>query len=129
MQYTLGVDIGGTFTDFSLINADGEITLWKEASTLSNPTQAIKKGVQALADLGDESLSEFLSKLDLFVHGQTITFFVIQRNGPKTALLCTDGFRDIIHFRDGFKPGVTTSNYNLLKTLFPDICAFLSRRG
>ena len=105
MQYTLGVDIGGTFTDFSLINADGEITLWKEASTPQDPTQAIKKGVQALADLGDESLSEFLSKLDLFVHGQTIaTNTVIQRNGPKTALLCTDGFRDIIHFRDGFKP-------------------------
>ena len=105
MQYTLGVDIGGTFTDFSLINADGEIILWKEASTPQDPTAAIKQGVQALADLGGQSLSEFLGKLDLFVHGQTIaTNTVIQRNGPKTALLCTEGFRDIIHFRDGFKP-------------------------
>ena len=105
MQYTLGVDIGGTFTDFSLINADGEITLWKEASTPKDPTEAIKRGVQSLAESGGMSLSEFLGKLDLFVHGQTIaTNTVIQRNGPKTALLCTEGFRDIIHFRDGFKP-------------------------
>jgi len=105
MQYTLGVDIGGTFTDFSLIDANGEITLWKEASTPKDPTEAIKKGVQALAESGGMSLSDFLGKLDLFVHGQTIaTNTVIQRNGPKTALLCTEGFRDIIHFRDGFKP-------------------------
>ena len=39
------------------------------------------------------------------MHGQTIaTNTVIQRNGPKTAVLCTEGFRDVIHFRDGFKP-------------------------
>ena len=50
-------------------------------------------------------LSDFLGRLDLFVHGQTIaTNTVIQRNGPKTAVLCTEGFRDVIHFRDGFKP-------------------------
>ncbi|MDA0821676.1 MAG: hydantoinase/oxoprolinase family protein [Proteobacteria bacterium] len=105
MQYVLGVDIGGTFTDFSLLDGDGQIKLWKESSTPRDPAQAIQQGIRALADQSGTGLDEFLNKIDLFVHGQTIaTNTVIQRNGPKTALLCTEGFRDIIHFRDGFKP-------------------------
>ncbi|MEM7467240.1 MAG: hydantoinase/oxoprolinase family protein [Pseudomonadota bacterium] len=105
MQYVLGVDIGGTFTDFSLLDDTGKISLWKEATTPKNPSEAIQRGIRSLAEQSDVSLIDFLSRLDLFVHGQTIaTNTVIQRNGPKTALICTEGFRDTIHFRDGFKP-------------------------
>ena len=105
MQYILGVDIGGTFTDFSLLDESGHISLWKEATTPKNPSEAVQHGIRALAEQAELPLTEFLANLDLFVHGQTIaTNTVIQRNGPKTALLCTQGFRDIIHFRDGFKP-------------------------
>ncbi len=105
MQYVLGVDIGGTFTDFSLLDGDGQISLWKESTTPRDPSQAIQQGIRALAQQSGSSLEDFLQKIDLFVHGQTIaTNTVIQRNGPKAALLCTEGFRDIIHFRDGFKP-------------------------
>jgi len=105
MQYVLGVDIGGTFTDFSLLDDKGEISLWKEATTPKDPAKAVQQGVRALADQAGVTLEQFLAGLDLFVHGQTIaTNTVIQRNGPRTALLCTKGFRDIIHFRDGFKP-------------------------
>jgi len=105
MQYVLGVDIGGTFTDFSLFDDKGGITLWKEPSTPRDSSAAIRKGIAALAGQMGGDVETFLQRLDLFVHGQTIaTNTVIQRNGPKTALLCTQGFRDIIHFRDGFKP-------------------------
>ena len=105
MQYVLGVDIGGTFTDFSLLDGEGQITLWKESTTPRDPAKAIQQGIRALAEQSGTGLEEFLKKIDLFVHGQTIaTNTVIQRNGPKAALLCTEGFRDIIHFRDGFKP-------------------------
>lgn len=105
MKYVLGVDIGGTFTDFSLLDERGQISLWKEPSTPRDPARAIQQGITALASQLDDPLEAFLAKLDLFVHGQTIaTNTVIQRNGPKTALLCTEGFRDVIHFRDGFKP-------------------------
>ena len=101
----LAFDIGGTFTDFSLIDAEGKITLWKEASTPKDSKQAIIKGLNAMSENEKLPLSDFLGRLDLFVHGQTIaTNTVIQRNGPKTAVLCTEGFRDVIHFRDGFKP-------------------------
>ena len=105
MHYVLGVDIGGTFTDFSLLDKDGHIALWKEATTPNDPAEAIQRGIRALAEQAEMSLDKFLARLDLFVHGSTIaTNTVIQRNGPKTALLCTEGFRDVIHFRDGFKP-------------------------
>ena len=78
---------------------------WKEASTPKDSKQAIIKGLNAMSENEKLPLSDFLGRLDLFVHGQTIaTNTVIQRNGPKTAVLCTEGFRDVIHFRDGFKP-------------------------
>ncbi len=105
MQYILGVDIGGTFTDFSLLDGNGDITLWKESTTPRDPSEAVEKGIRALAEKTGTDLDAFLRQIDLFVHGSTIaTNTVIQRNGPKTALLCTEGFRDILHFRDGFKP-------------------------
>lgn len=105
MKQVLGVDIGGTFTDFSLLNENGQISLWKEATTPWDRAEAIRRGVLALAAQAGVSLERFLGNIDLFVHGSTIaTNTVIERNGPKTALICTEGFRDIIFFRDGFKP-------------------------
>jgi N-methylhydantoinase A len=110
MRYVLGVDIGGTFTDFSLVSEKGDITLWKEATTPKDPAQAVQQGLNSLAAGQGLALQEFLAQLDLFVHGSTIaTNTVIQRNGPKTALICTEGFRDVVYFRDGFKP----ERYNL----------------
>ena len=105
MRHILGVDIGGTFTDFSLLDDQGGIKLWKEATTPSEPGLAVQRGLTALANAQELEVDAFVKSLDLFVHGQTIaTNTVIQRNGPKTALLCTEGFRDVLYFRDGFKP-------------------------
>ena len=105
MHYVLGVDIGGTFTDFSLLDDAGEITLWKEATTPKDPSQAVQTGLKALAESHEIPIDDFVEHVDLFVHGQTIaTNTVIQRNGPKTALICTEGFRDVLYFRDGYKP-------------------------
>ena len=105
MRYILGVDIGGTFTDFSLVDERGDVTLWKEATTPKDPAMAVERGLAALAEARKLSVEKFVAGLELFVHGQTIaTNTVIQRNGPKTALVCTEGFRDVLYFRDGFKP-------------------------
>ena len=105
MPYRVGVDIGGTFTDFTIVDEAGDVTLWKEDSTPDDPTRAIQAGLSAVAlNLGLE-IPAFLGGTDLFVHGSTIaTNAVIQRSGPKIGLLCTQGFRDVIHLRDGFKP-------------------------
>ena len=50
MRHIMGVDIGGTFTDFSLIDDRGGITLWKEATTPADPGVAVQRGLEALAD-------------------------------------------------------------------------------
>src|SRR5271163_3793678 len=118
MQYKLGVDIGGTFTDFSLVDEEGNILLWKEATISDNRALAVQTGLMSLAKAKNQTLDQFLESLELFVHGSTIaTNTVIQRNGPKTALICTAGFRDVMYFRDGFKP----ERYNVRLDRAPDL--------
>jgi N-methylhydantoinase A len=105
MGYLVGIDIGGTFTDFVIIDDRGEVTLWKEDSTPDDPKAAIEKGLAALTGVLGTSMTELLSSTEAFIHGSTIaTNTLIQRNGGPVGLLCTEGFRDVLLFRDGFKP-------------------------
>jgi N-methylhydantoinase A len=104
-QLRIGVDIGGTFTDFSVLDDGGNVLLWKEESTPQAPESAIESGLDAIAGELGISVEDLLSTASLFVHGTTIgTNILIQRNGPAIGLLCTDGFRDILYYRDGHKP-------------------------
>jgi N-methylhydantoinase A len=103
--YRIGIDIGGTFTDFAVVDERESTTLWKEPSRPADPLGAILAGLEASAAQLGRSTAELLSDTRLLVHGTTIaTNTVIQRNGPRTALICTRGFRDILDFRDAFKP-------------------------
>lgn len=105
MRYAIGIDIGGTFTDFSIVDQDGEVTFWKEASTPKSPDLAVRQGLENLAAAKGLTLERFLGGVTRVVHGSTIaTNMIIQRNGPKTGLVCTEGFRDVLYFRDGYKP-------------------------
>jgi N-methylhydantoinase A len=102
-EFRVGVDIGGTFTD--LVVVEGERTLlWKQDTTPGRPEEAVQTGLtRVAADLGLD-IRELLSQVTLFVHGSTVgTNMVIQRSGPNVGLICTDGFRDVLYFRNGFK--------------------------
>ncbi len=100
----LGIDIGGTFTDFACIERSGRLTLWKEPSSPEDPQRAIFAGIEGLAEELGETPESLLAGASLVVHGTTIaTNAVIQRTGPRVALLCTEGFRDVLYFRDGYK--------------------------
>ena len=102
--YRVGIDIGGTFTDFTVIGDDGSVTLWKQATTSDDPSRAITEGLDAVSAGLGMAVTEFLPRVSLLVHGTTAgTNAVIQRNGPKVGLLATDGFRDVLYFRDAFK--------------------------
>ena len=91
----LGVDIGGTFTDVALETAEGRFT----AKILTTP-QAPEEGVLAalrsvLAEAGVEP-----GQVNLIVHGTTLaTNALIERKGASTALLTTEGFRDVLEIR------------------------------
>jgi N-methylhydantoinase A len=105
MGYRVGVDIGGTFTDITVADAEGRLTTWKQDSDPERPNRAIDLGLRAVAEELGLGFEQFLDRTQLLVHGTTIaTNTVIQRNGPRVGLLCTEGFRDVVYLRDGFKP-------------------------
>ena len=88
----LAVDIGGTFTDIVLDVGDSRITR-KVLTTPSRPEQAVLDGMRLI--LGDARLH--VSEIDVFVHGTTLaTNAIIERRGARTALVATEGFRDVL---------------------------------
>lgn len=88
------MDIGGTFTDFVLLDdASGELKLHKRATTPADPAEGALQGLEEL--LGSSGLA--LPGCSMLVHGTTlVTNAVIERRGARTALLTTRGFRDVL---------------------------------
>ena len=93
-QYRLGCDIGGTFTDFVLLNDQtGEIKTGKCLTTPQDPSDAVEEGIRAL----EATTPDFVGKLDELIHGTTLVInSIIERKGAKTGLITTKGFRDIL---------------------------------
>lgn len=103
-QYRLGIDAGGTFTDFVLADRDGTIHLFKALSTPDEPTVAIGNGLALMADSVGATPSEIVSGADLCINGTTVGLnALIQHKGAKTGLICTDGHEDSIEIRLGHK--------------------------
>jgi N-methylhydantoinase A len=94
MSYRLGIDIGGTFTDFSLMDeSTGRTLIAKVPSTPSHPSRAV---LQGLAQFSERHRIE-PSSIAYFVHGTTIGVnTLLERKGARTGLLITRGFRDIL---------------------------------
>jgi N-methylhydantoinase A len=87
----IGVDTGGTFTDF-VFERDGRLNLFKLPSTPSDPSLAIQQG---LARICDETGAQ-LSNVEV-VHGTTVgTNALLQRRGARIALITTKGFEDVL---------------------------------
>jgi N-methylhydantoinase A len=93
--YRLGIDIGGTFTDFSLMEeATGALTVFKVPSIPAQPEEAIFAGIRRLVD--EHGIDP--ADIGYFVHGTTLAVnTIIQRRGDRMALLVTKGFRDILN--------------------------------
>ena len=93
-SYRFGFDIGGTFTDFVLIDtASGEIASYKALTTPEDPSRAVVEGwEELLAGAGVAG-----GAVERAIHGTTlITNALIERKGAKAALITTKGFRDIL---------------------------------
>ncbi|WP_341989680.1 hydantoinase/oxoprolinase family protein [Azorhizobium sp. AG788] len=88
----IGVDIGGTFTDFALSGApDGRLHLHKQLTTPDDPSAAVVEGCQAI--LAQAGLD--LAQVGEIIHGTTlVTNAVIERRGARTGMLVTKGFAD-----------------------------------
>ncbi|MDH3663567.1 MAG: hydantoinase/oxoprolinase family protein, partial [Alphaproteobacteria bacterium] len=101
-EYRLGVDAGGTFTDFVLADQKGEIRLYKALSTPDDPTIALKEGLGLIAEDIGRSTEDIVSNCDLCINGTTVGLnALIQHKGAKTGLICTAGHEDSIEIRLG----------------------------
>ncbi|GAA5199407.1 hydantoinase/oxoprolinase family protein [Arthrobacter gyeryongensis] len=105
MSYQVGVDVGGTFTDFLLVNqATGVKRQHKTSTTPADPSNGILNGLSELAVLEELSEQDFFSQIELIVHGTTVaTNAVLTGRGAKTGLITTEGFRDILEMRRGIR--------------------------
>jgi N-methylhydantoinase A len=92
--YRLGCDIGGTFTDFVLLNdRTGEIQINKCLTTPGDPSDAVEQGIKEL----EQVTPGFVKKLDEVIHGTTLVInSIIERKGARTGLITTKGFRDVL---------------------------------
>lgn len=106
MTYRVGIDIGGTFTDFALLKGD-EVILHKNLSTPEDRSLGVMEGLAKLAEKEGLPLGEFLGQCDAIVHGTTVADnTLIEMNGALTGLITTEGFRDEIEYRRGFKEDI-----------------------
>ena len=99
--YRLGCDIGGTFTDFVLLNDQtGDIKINKCLTTPKDPSDAVEQGIREL----EIKTPHFVEALDEVIHGTTLVInSIIERKGAKTGLITTKGFRDVLEIGRGIR--------------------------
>lgn len=103
-SFRIGVDIGGTFTDVSIIDFHGHVHASKSLSLASDPATGVINALQQAANKVGMTLPALLSRTSLFVHGSTIaTNTLLERTGASVGLLGTHGFRDTIEIRRGWR--------------------------
>ena len=101
-RFRLGVDAGGTFTDFVLAEHNGPLRLFKSPSTPEDGTKAIAAGLQQMAEALDMPVGDIIKNCDLCINGTTVALnALIERTGVKVGLLCTEGHEDSLEIRLG----------------------------
>ena len=95
MSSRIGVDIGGTFTDFICYDESGnKVVIDKIPTTPDAPEKAVIEVIKR------NLTKEHLGKVDFFLHGTTVGLnSLLERKGSKVGLVCTKGFRDILEIR------------------------------
>jgi N-methylhydantoinase A len=95
----VGVDVGGTFTDLVFLSHDGQIQTAKVPSTPSDQSEAVMRSLDAAA-VGPECVA-------FFAHGTTVTTnALLERRGGRTALVTTEGFRDLLEIGRQNRPSL-----------------------
>ena len=94
MSITIGIDIGGTFTDVVSLDAQGKVAAFaKIASTPHDPGAAVVSGVDKILEMMGKDRGD----LDRVAHSSTVSLnAILERKGAKLGILCTQGFEDIL---------------------------------
>ena len=116
-RYILGADIGGTFTDFVLLDTQtGTVRVAKVLSDPNNPEASVFEGIRQLAS----DLPGFLLETEVVVHGTTLAInALIERNGPPVGMVVSEGFADLLEMRTGARGDMWDLSGRLPEPLIP----------
>ena len=113
----LGIDIGGTFTDFVLFDPDsGKLSFVKTLTTYPDPTEGIFNGIDELK----EKFGIDVKQIDQIIHGTTlVTNAIIERKGARTAFVSTKGFEDVLEIGRELRYDIYDLFLNMPEPLVP----------
>ncbi len=100
-MFRVGVDIGGTFTDCVVQTSDGTMVIVKSPSTPGDFARGFMDALKVAADRFEFSLADFLARVDVIVHGTTVsTNALVTRRTAPTGLIATRGHPDVLTLRE-----------------------------
>lgn len=106
----IGVDVGGTFTDFIYVDDDGKIEVYKTSTTPHDPSIGMMEGINAICD----KLNIKHDEIQEIFHGTTIaTNMVLEHKGARAGMITTKGYRDIIHIARHKRP----TNFSIVEDI------------
>lgn len=106
----MGVDVGGTFTDFIYVDDNGKIDVYKTSTTPHDPSIGMMEGINAICD----KLNIKHEEIDEIFHGTTIaTNMVLEHKGARAGMITTKGYRDIIHIARHKRP----TNFSIVEDI------------
>jgi len=116
-MYELGIDTGGTFTDFVIANDEtDELITFKELSTPDDPSQSVIRGIE----IAENKYGILPPQVRRIAYGTTVaTNALLERKGSNTGLLQTRGFRDLLEIRRQWRPKLFDLYYVKPEPLVP----------
>ena len=106
----IGVDVGGTFTDFIYVDDNGKIEVYKTSTTPHDPSIGMMEGINAICD----KLNIAHDEIQEIFHGTTIaTNMVLEHKGVRAGMITTKGYRDIIHIARHKRP----TNFSIVEDI------------
>jgi N-methylhydantoinase A len=120
MKLKVGIDVGGTFTDFLVTRPNDEPRVYKVLSTPADPSIGLIDGLKEIAASFGVSLTQLAQSIETMVHGTTVTTnAVLTHSGAKTGLLTTHGVRDALEMRRGVREEQYNNRYTNVPPLVP----------
>lgn len=105
--YRIGVDVGGTFTDVVLARPDGTYRVEKAPTTPADQSEGVFEALGLVAAAEGLTLADLLGATTAVVHGTTTgDNTLIEMKGTPTGLICSEGFRDEMDLRRGYKEDI-----------------------
>jgi len=121
-RFKVGIDVGGTFTDFFVREAGRAPVIHKVLSTPADPSIGVLAGLRELAGALEKplDLATFLGDVEVIVHGTTVTTnATLTRRGAKTGLITTAGLRDALEMRRGVREERYNNRYTNVAPVVP----------